>query len=120
MKIIYLPREVVTTMEPLVTFECDTLTLRPWADEVIDSLGFDPRSVYVERFWLGILGPSTTWLLRRVASAFDLAPGGFALDLAEPAQALGLGDKAGRHSPFARALWRPCRSVLARALGERL
>ncbi len=40
------------------------LPVRPWPDGVIDALGHDPRSLYVERFWLGILGPSTTWLLR--------------------------------------------------------
>jgi hypothetical protein len=34
---------------------------------VVDTLGFDPRSSYVED-WLGILGPSTTWLLRRLAA----------------------------------------------------
>lgn len=36
----------------------DLLTIRPWPDEVIDALGHDPRSAYVERFWLGVLGPS--------------------------------------------------------------
>jgi hypothetical protein len=36
------------------------LPVRPWPDPVIDALGHDPRSAYVERFWLGILGPSTT------------------------------------------------------------
>ena len=35
-----------------------------WYDEVTDQLGHDARSAYVERFWLGILGPSATWLLR--------------------------------------------------------
>ena len=44
-----------------------TLPIVPWVDPVIDSLGFDPRSTYVETFWLGILGPSTTLLLRRIA-----------------------------------------------------
>ena len=32
----------------------------PWPDPVIDSLGFDPRTAYVERFWLGVLGPTST------------------------------------------------------------
>lgn len=43
----------------LVTFEAETVTVRPWADEVLDRVGFDPRSAYVERFWLGVIGPST-------------------------------------------------------------
>jgi hypothetical protein len=64
------------------------LPIRPWADGVIDALGHDPRSAYVERFWLGILGPSTTWLLRHMAARLDASPEGFDLDLAATAQAL--------------------------------
>ena len=102
----------------LVTFTSDTLTIRPWADEVIDHLGFDPRSPYVERFWLGILGPSTTWLLRRVATGFDTSPDGFELPLAETARALGLGDRGGRHSPFLRSVNRTIQFGMALATGE--
>jgi hypothetical protein len=29
--------------------------IRPWSDDVVDKLGFDPRSSYVEDFWLGPL-----------------------------------------------------------------
>ena len=36
------------------------LQVRPWSDDVVDELGFDPRSSYVEDYWLGILGPSST------------------------------------------------------------
>jgi hypothetical protein len=103
-------------MEPLVTFECDSLLVRPWADEVIDTLGFDPRSPYVERFWLGVLGPSTTWLLRRMAAGFDSAPEGFELSLGETARALGLGDRGGRNSPFLRTVNRMIQFELARVL----
>ena len=81
----------------------------------IDALGHDPRSAYVERFWLGILGPSTTWLLRYLANRLDASPEGFDLDLAATAQALGLGSKGGRHSPFMRALSRCCQFDVAEA-----
>jgi hypothetical protein len=90
----------------------ETLAIRPWPDPVIDQLGHDPRSAYVERFWLGILGPSTTWLLRRVAAGLEAEPAGFDLDLGETARALGLGGE-GRHSPFVRALARCCQFELA-------
>jgi hypothetical protein len=103
-------------MQPMVTFECDTLTIRPWADDVIDSLGFDPRAPYVERFWLGVLGPSTTWLLRRIAAGFDLCPEGFEMSLGETAQALGLGDRGGRHSPFLRTVNRMIQFELAQVV----
>lgn len=103
-------------MQPMVTFECDTLMVRPWADDVIDSLGFDPRAPYVERFWLGVLGPSTTWLLRRVAAGFDRCPEGFEMSLGETAQALGLGDRGGRHSPFLRTVNRMIQFELAQVV----
>jgi hypothetical protein len=32
----------------------------PLPDDVIDALGHDPRSHYVETYWLGTLGPPTT------------------------------------------------------------
>lgn len=97
-----------------------TVAVGPWVDEVIDAIGFDPRSAYVEQFWLGILGPSTTWLLRRIAAGFDRSPAGFDLALSATARELGLGDKGGRHSPFMRALWRCKQFDLARVCGTGL
>jgi hypothetical protein len=98
----------------------DGLTIRPWPDAVIDTLGHDPRSSYVEQFWLGILGPSTTWLLRRLASRLEREPAGFDLDLTDTARALGLGDKGGRHSPFIRALTRCVQFEVAQLQGDRV
>ena len=68
---------------PDLSFPIDRLTVEAWPDPVIDELGHDPRSAYVERFWLGVLGPSTVWLLRRLADQFDRQPDGFELDLPE-------------------------------------
>lgn len=87
------------------------LTIKPWPDPVIDQVGHDPRSAYVERFWLGVLGPSTTWLLRRMAAGLERSPAGFDLPLADTARSLGLGSD-GRHSPFIRALGRVCQFEL--------
>ncbi len=96
----------------------ESLKVTPWSDPLIDRLGHDPRSVYVEQFWLGILGPSTVWLLRHCASRFDSAPEGFELALSDVAGALGLGHKGGRNSPLARSILRACRFGAARAAGE--
>src|ERR1700760_1340187 len=63
-----------TTLPPL---DGDSVYIRPWADEVIDQVGFDPRTPYVERFWLGILGPSTVWLLRRGGGGAGGGAGGW-------------------------------------------
>jgi hypothetical protein len=95
------------------SFPTDFLQITAWTDPVIDQLGHDPRSAYVERFWLGILGPSTTWLLRSLAHRLDREPDGFALDLAETARTLGLGTKGGQQSPFMRAIARTCQFGLA-------
>src|SRR5437588_7379366 len=103
-------------MTALLTFESETLGVRPRGDPVIDRIGFDPRSPYVERFWLGVVGPSTTWLLRRIAAGFDASPGGFEMSLGETARALGLGDRGGRHSPFLRTVNRMIQFELAQVL----
>lgn len=102
---------------PMVTFESEVLRVVPWVDDLIDKVGFDPRSTYVERFWLSVIGPSTTWLMRRLASGFDASPQGFDLPLGETARALGLGDKGGRHSPFLRTVNRMIQFELARVAG---
>jgi hypothetical protein len=94
---------------PDLSFPIDRLNVEAWPDPVIDELGHDPRSAYVERFWLGVLGPSTVWLLRRLADQFDRQPDGFVLDLPETARALGVGMRGGRHSPFMRSVERVCR-----------
>ena len=93
------------------------LLVRPWIDPVVDQVGHDPRSAYVEQFWLATLGPSTTWLLRRLAAGLDDAPEGFELDLAVTARSLGLGARAGQNSPFRRALERSRQFSLTRDMG---
>jgi hypothetical protein len=94
--------------------DCDRLRVRPWSDPVIDQIGHDPRSPYVERFWLGILGPSVTWFLRHVVDRFDDAPDGFDLDLATCAAAIGLGSRQSRTAAFPRTLARCCQFGTAR------
>lgn len=93
------------------------LRVVPWPDPVADPLGLHPCSLYVEQYWLGILGPSTTWLLRRVSYGLEAHPDGFVLDLADTAHALGLGDRLGKNSPFRRALHRLTKFELARPHG---
>jgi hypothetical protein len=103
---------------PALTFSSDILLVQPWPDDVIDRLGFDPRSQYVESYWLGILGPSTSWLLRRLVAGLDGSPDGYELALADTARSLGLGDRGGRHSPFIRAINRTIQFELATPLGD--
>jgi len=81
-----------------------TLMIVPWHDPVVDAVGFDARSAYVEMFWLNVLGPTATWLLRRLVTGLDRYPLGYELDLDETAAALGLGYTLGTTNPFIRAL----------------
>ena len=83
-----------------------TLTVHPWPDPVIDTLGFDPRSIYVETFWLPTLGPTSVLLMRRIATAFAEAPYGMELDVAELSKALGLGYRDGNSTPLIRSFER--------------
>ena len=48
-----------------------SIVVRPWLDPVVDDHGFDPRSRYVEEFWLGVLGPTATWLIRRLVAGLE-------------------------------------------------
>ncbi len=93
------------------------IRIAPWPDHVTAEVGHDPRSAYVERFWLGVIGPSALWLLRMFAYGFDAAPEGYPLDAHNVARALGLGDRVGRHSPVQRAVDRLCHFDLAAVRG---
>jgi hypothetical protein len=106
-----LPPITVDPLDSVIVSE--SVVLRPLVDPPVDAIGFDPRSTYVELFWLGILGPSSVWFLRRVALGFDTWPDGFELDVRETADALGLA--AGhRNSAFTRTVQRVVQFGMAR------
>lgn len=93
------------------------LRIVPWPDPVLDAVGFDARSAYVERFWLGILGPSALLLLRHLARRLEEAPAGFELDVSLTARSLGLSARTGRNAPLSRCLERCVRFGLLRPVG---
>ncbi|MEM8922574.1 MAG: hypothetical protein AAGD35_03660 [Actinomycetota bacterium] len=107
-----------TDASPTPRFPEDRLRVTALPDPVLDRLGHDPRSPYVERYWLSILGPSAVLLLRRLAAGLDADPEGFELDPQQWALELGLGTRGGRHSPFWRTVDRTCRFGMARRNGE--
>ncbi len=97
--------EPLTSVESLVQeTEAATLMVVPWHDPIVDAVGFDVRSNYVELFWLNVLGPTATWTLRRLVTGLDRYPLGYELDLAETAGMLGLAYSSGTSNSFARAL----------------
>lgn len=91
-----------------------------WIDPLVDDRGFDTQSAYVETFWLGVLGPSATWILRHLAQRLEQSPEGFSVDLDELAGQLGLGTSQRRNAPFRRALGRLVRFGMARWSGPDL
>lgn len=91
------------------------LVISPWPDPIIDTLGHDPRSEYVERFWLPTLGPTTLLLLRRIATGLDGAPDGLEIEMLDLSQSLGLGARAGNSSPLVRSLHRLVQFDLAQS-----
>lgn len=94
----------------------DQLRVTPWNDPIIDRLGHDPRSLYVEKFWLGVLGPTTILLLRHCAQSLEESPEGFDLNFKTTASALGLGRRVGKNGPLTRSFERACRFSVVRSL----
>lgn len=97
-------------MEPTTinttTADSTTVALTAWIDPTVEAIGHDPRSRYVENYWLGVLGPTASWVLRRWSDTLDTNPNGIEIDLTELAREMGLSYTVGRSSPFAKAIQR--------------
>jgi hypothetical protein len=96
----------------------DVITVVPWVDPVIDQLGLDPMSHYVEFAWLPRLGPSATWAYRRLTTGLRPDVESYELELAYLAHAIGLGTGTGANSPVQRSLRRLVCFGLARREGD--
>lgn len=84
----------------------ERLMLNIWKDPVVERVGFDSCGDYVELFWLPIIGPTSTLLLRRLTAMAVLHPEGCAVDASAVAASIGLGFDAGPKSSLARSLHR--------------
>ena len=87
---------------------------------VSDLLGHSAGSVYVETFWLPLVGPSTVLALRRLSAWLEHEPDGITVSIAMLSRCLGLGTGTGRRSPVARTLARLVDFKIASHDGERL
>ena len=97
-----------------------TTEIRPWSDPVIEQSGYDVRHVYVENYWLPILGPSAVLAARRIADWLDPKPAGIRIELVEFGAALGVGAGTGRHTQINRTLGRLIDFGMARIAGDHL
>ena len=77
----------------------ERLRIVPWLDPVADPHGVHPCSRYVELYWLPVIGPSTTWLIRRLSYGLEMHPSGLNIGLVETARSLGLGERMGKTLP---------------------
>ena len=91
-----------------------SLRVEAWRDEVVEAHGHDPRSSYVSRFWLPIIGPSSLIAAGFLVESLHHSPDGFDVKVDLLGLALGLPGKGGGHSKIARTLDRLTQFGLAR------
>ncbi len=101
---------------PAAVVSAEVIKLIPWLDHRADAFGHDPRSSYVEQFWLGTLGPSTTWFLRHCVSLLDDVES-TSVDLREIAITMGIGHEGGTRSAMCKTVARACRFRATRSVG---
>ena len=86
--------------------DSDSFDVVPWDDPVVRRTGYPHDHPYIETHWLPVLGPTATWMLRRLASQVAAHPAGLRLDAGLLATSLGVPRGGGRRGAFARGLQR--------------
>jgi hypothetical protein len=84
-----------------------------WRDQSVEERGYEASSLFVELFWLPVLGPSAIVLFRRLNLLLKSRPEGIVLEMDVLARELGLGTATTKHSPLRRAISRLVRFGLA-------
>jgi hypothetical protein len=97
----------------------DRFTVYAWRDPLAEASGFAPAHDYVELLWLPVVGPSGTWLYRRLNRIIGQHDG-VTVELANLAAAVGLSRTTGPHTPIQHTLARLVRFGLARNTGSHL
>jgi hypothetical protein len=85
-----------------------------WDDKALEERGYPAGSAFVELFWLPVLGPSATFLFRRLDSLLEVSPDGMTLEMNGLGRDLGLGTSESKHAPLPRAISRLVRFGLAK------
>lgn len=100
-----------------VVFPVEVTVVRMVVGEVRSPV-FPVQHRYVEMLWLPVIGPSATWMLRRLGAWAAACPDGAPVLLPELSEALGLGGSSGASSSVQRTLRRLVRFGLARWSGS--
>jgi hypothetical protein len=95
-----------------VVFPAEVM-VRAWNMERAGAM-FPVQHQYVEMLWLPVIGPSSTWLLRRLSGWSLACPEGLRVVLAELSESLGLGWSSGPNSSLQRSMRRLMMFGLAR------
>jgi hypothetical protein len=103
-------------------FEHDptSFVVEPWDDPTLAQYGFGVGDDYIETFWLSTLGPTATWLVRRLVAVLGDRPGAVRIDVTELSAALGIGSPQDRLTPLAKALDRLVMFGVAQMRRDRL
>ena len=112
--------QTAATMDGAGHSQCTRMEVRCWRDPIVERVGFDACGDYVELFWLPIIGPTSTLLLRRLAIMAVLDPHDCRIDSRSMARALGLGTDVSSRSSFARSIDRLAMFGLVRIAGRSL
>ncbi len=91
--------------------QLDTLSIR--LEELDKASGWDLNHPYLETFWLPVIGPTSTLLLRYVGRHVR-SSNYTVFDTSDVALCLGVGAGIGRHSPIVKTVQRLARFDLAR------
>lgn len=86
--------------------DADRYDVIAWDDPVVRRIGFAHDHPYLETHWLPVLGPTATWLLRRLAGELVARPEGLCVDASLLAASLGVARGGGRRGAFGRGLER--------------
>lgn len=91
-----------------------------WDEHAVNPGDHVAKSGYVELFWLPVLGPSATFLFRRLGAGLESVPEGFSVGLDDLGRELGLGTSDTKNAPLQRAISRLVQFGLVRrhAAGE--
>jgi hypothetical protein len=85
----------------------DPLTVVTLADPLVEQMGHRVDSVYVEAYWLPVIGPASVLAARRLAAWLEASPEGeVVVDLEELGRSLGLSGQVTRNAPVVRTLRR--------------
>lgn len=98
----------------------ERMTVRRWADPVVERFGFSVNSVYSEAVLLPILGPASVFCLRRLSAWATASPTEVEVDTRQLARDLGLGDTLGRNAAITRTVRRLCHFDMTQWAGDQL